>query len=218
MDQTIACLRSGWKHGEAHRRVALLVRYTGLRISQAVGLLWRDIRLGYPAGDHIAIRAQARGAKKGRTRVVPLHPALAAEMRTWGSDRDGRLFEGTNERWIRAEVDMGMRPEPRRLRGQVLRVRTVRAEGQPVRRRSGECLTVGKMLKKNAESDASLTSISTASGVGCAQGFRTPSWSPRRTKPTPPKTGRNASMWRWRTLSLELRCPASYGSPTCLSG
>lgn len=92
----------GWEHGGSHRRVALLCRYVGLRIAQAVNLNWRDVRLDSPAGPYLVIRAGGRGAKKGSARVVPLHPALAAEMATWGV-REGSVFPATNERWIRGE-------------------------------------------------------------------------------------------------------------------
>lgn len=102
VDLMIGRLRAGWRHGDAHRRVALLTRYTGLRISQAVGLNWTDIRLDHPGGPYIVLRSNTRGAKKGRARVVPLHPALAAEIRTWGGST-GHVFAATNERWTRGE-------------------------------------------------------------------------------------------------------------------
>jgi integrase len=103
VDSMIGALRTGYTHGDAHRKVALLCRYTGIRIAQAVNLDWRDVRLEHPAGPHVILRSGRRGAKKGRTRVVPLHPALAEEMGGWGK-REGRVFPSTNERWTRGEA------------------------------------------------------------------------------------------------------------------
>jgi len=62
-------------------RLALILRYTGLRVSQACTLRWNDVHLdrGYTV-----VRAGQVGAKKGRTRALPLHEALVAEMAGWG--------------------------------------------------------------------------------------------------------------------------------------
>jgi integrase len=102
VDAMRAALRTGYRHGDAHKRVALITRYTGIRISQAVNLVWRDVHLD-GANPYIVLRSRTRGAKKGRTRVIPLHAALVAEMAGWGK-REGRVFEATNERWIRGEA------------------------------------------------------------------------------------------------------------------
>lgn len=104
VDAMRKALRSGWRHGEDHGRVALICRYTGLRISHAVNLNWRDIHLDdRAAGPYIVLRTGARGMKKGRARVVPLHPALVDAMAGWGA-QEGRVFASTNERWTRGEA------------------------------------------------------------------------------------------------------------------
>jgi len=64
----------GW-----HRRVGVVLRYTGIRASQVLTLDRSDVDLD--AGV-LRLRAGARGAKgAGRTRAVPLHPALCDELR-----------------------------------------------------------------------------------------------------------------------------------------
>jgi integrase len=104
VDRMRAEIGDGWKHGDSSARAALVCRYCGLRIAQVVNLRWRDVRLdGGAAGPYIVIHAHTRGAKKGRTRVLPLHPALAAEMAGWGV-REGRVFPSTNNYWITGEA------------------------------------------------------------------------------------------------------------------
>jgi integrase len=83
-DAMIAHL-AGW-----HGRVALVLRYTGLRASQVLTLDRSDIELTKGV---LRLRAEARGAKGfGRHRAVPLHPALVAEMRTWALPVAGLIF------------------------------------------------------------------------------------------------------------------------------
>ncbi len=83
VDAMISKLRLPW-----HRRVAILIRYTGLRASQACGLGWRDVNLD---NGTILARSAVRGAKKGKARTIPMHPALVSEMRAWGP-AEGLLF------------------------------------------------------------------------------------------------------------------------------
>jgi len=71
-----------------HRRVALVMRFCGLRASQACGLDWRDVDLERGL---LRVRSAVRGAKRSRARVVPLHPWLVSEMATWGV-REGLMF------------------------------------------------------------------------------------------------------------------------------
>lgn len=71
-----------------HRQVATLMRFTGLRASQACGLEWRDVDLERGI---LAVRARVRGAKRSRARVIPLHPSLVVQMLEWGP-REGLLF------------------------------------------------------------------------------------------------------------------------------
>jgi integrase len=66
---------------EWHRRAAAIMRFTGLRASQACGLTWRDIDLERGV---LRVRARQRGAKRSRARVLPVHSSLVEAMRSWG--------------------------------------------------------------------------------------------------------------------------------------
>ena len=85
MDAMIRCLgtKAPW-----HRRLAVLLRYTGLRASQALGLLWEDVALDRSV---LRVRAGATGAKRGMGRALPMHSALVEEMAGWGQ-RTGLVF------------------------------------------------------------------------------------------------------------------------------
>lgn len=91
VDSMIICIRGGWRYTDRHRKVALLLRYTGMRISQAIGLRWTDLRLDH-ATPYVVVRAGRRGAKSGKGRVIPLHPALIHELRTWNPS-DGLVVQ-----------------------------------------------------------------------------------------------------------------------------
>jgi len=71
-----------------HKQVATIMRFTGLRASQACGLHWQDFDLDRGI---LRVRAHVRGAKRGRSRVIPLHSTLIEDMATWGV-REGLLF------------------------------------------------------------------------------------------------------------------------------
>lgn len=118
-----------------HRRVATVQRYQGLRVSQALTLRWDDLRLEEGV---LVLRAGARGAKSSATRALPLHPALAKELRGWAQEGslviprpDGRPWRGDavvepfRRAWTLAEVD-----------GSKWGVR-LDADGQPVGRAHG---------------------------------------------------------------------------------
>ena len=83
-DAMIAHL-GGW-----HEQVATILRYTGVRASQALTLDRSDVELDRGL---LRLRANARGAK-GATghRAVPMHPALVAAMRTWNLAVKGPIF------------------------------------------------------------------------------------------------------------------------------
>jgi integrase len=71
-----------------YRLMAIVQRWTGLRISQILSLTWDDLDL---TAGRVTLRADAMGAKGGGGCDVPLHPDLVAEMATWGT-RDGLVF------------------------------------------------------------------------------------------------------------------------------
>jgi integrase len=75
VDKMIRCLTLDW-----HRKAALVARYTGLRASQVTGLHWRDVDLEQKV---LRVRAGVTGAKRSRSRVVPLHADLVRRMRSW---------------------------------------------------------------------------------------------------------------------------------------
>ena len=83
VDAMIDCLKIPW-----HKRVATIMRFTGLRASQGCGLHWQDFDLDRGV---LRVRSHVRGAKRGRSRVIPLHSTLIADMATWGV-REGLLF------------------------------------------------------------------------------------------------------------------------------
>ena len=75
---------------EVYRRIVLVQRYTGLRISQVVGLRWQDLDL---ERGWLTIRSNKKGAKgQSRDRVVPLHPGLVSILETWSRDEDLLFF------------------------------------------------------------------------------------------------------------------------------
>jgi len=61
-----------------------LIACTGLRISEALSLTCGDVDL---AGGVLTIRA----GKRGRTRLVPLHPSALAPLRDYAADRSRRF-------------------------------------------------------------------------------------------------------------------------------
>lgn len=81
--------RPGW---ELHRRVAVVQRYTGLRVSQILALTWSDIDL---ERGRLRLSSTSKGSKGQRVdRVVPMHSALQAELRTWETT-PGPIFTRT---------------------------------------------------------------------------------------------------------------------------
>jgi integrase len=70
----------------SHRRLPyLFLLYTGCRYREAHSLLWSDVRLDDPSGPHVLLRAER--TKDREARSIPLHPALAAELRKHRVDR-----------------------------------------------------------------------------------------------------------------------------------
>lgn len=74
---------------EWHARLVILMRYTGLRAGQVRRLLWSDCDL---EAARITIRPElGKSRQEQRGRVIPLHPALVAELAGWGR-REGLLL------------------------------------------------------------------------------------------------------------------------------
>jgi len=76
MDAMLAAL------DEPHRRLAMVMRCTGLRREQARGLLWSDVDL---ERGELTVRGElGKTTQERRGRVVPLAPVLVAALAGWG--------------------------------------------------------------------------------------------------------------------------------------
>lgn len=82
--------RPAW---ELYRRIVMVQRFAGLRVSQILALTDADLDLERARLTIAAGRAGAKGQRSDR--VVPMHPALVAEVRTWGALPPGLLFGRT---------------------------------------------------------------------------------------------------------------------------
>ena len=81
---------------EWHRRVALVLRYTGIRASQCLSLERSDVNLDRGI---LLLRARARGAKGAtRNRAVPMHPDLTRRMKSWDLAPTGLIFASEDDR------------------------------------------------------------------------------------------------------------------------
>lgn len=106
MDAVIA-VADGWR-----RRLAVWLRYTGLRVGESMRVEWGDVDM--QAG-RLTLRPEIEKVTTGRT--VPLHPALLAEMAGWGV-REGYVvaIEGRTDREPRSRdmarlwASSGVRP------------------------------------------------------------------------------------------------------------
>lgn len=108
--QMDACIGAagGWQ-----RDLYVVLRCTGLRVQQALGLRWDDLRLDLGI---LHLRPElGKSAQEKRGRWVPLAPVLVTELAGWGR-REGWLVECGRERrearardaqraWTRAGVD-----------------------------------------------------------------------------------------------------------------
>lgn len=98
MDACIAACETEW-----HRQLAVVMRFTGLRVNQAMGLLWSDFDL---ARATLTVRGElGKTAQEMRGRVVPVSPHLVKMLEGWGT-RDGFVVKsnrkGERERVARA--------------------------------------------------------------------------------------------------------------------
>jgi integrase len=65
---------------------------TGARIGEVLALKKDDIRRGGLVIDESALRGRPSSTKNGKTRCVPLPPALQAELEQWASTQPGNLI------------------------------------------------------------------------------------------------------------------------------
>lgn len=78
-------------HG-AQRALAILLRFTGLRVQQAMQLRWKDLDLERGT---LAVRGElGKSAAERDGRIVPISPHLVAELKTW--TRDGEYLLPSN--------------------------------------------------------------------------------------------------------------------------
>jgi len=88
VDRAIAAAQSS-PRTQWHARLLVVLRFTGLRAGQVRRLEWADVDL---AALRLVIRPElGKSSQEQRGRVVPLHPALAAEMAGWGR-REGLIL------------------------------------------------------------------------------------------------------------------------------
>lgn len=105
-----------------NRRIVIVLLYTGLRRTEAAGLVWDDV---YLADARLIVRAET--AKGGYERIVLLHPRVVEELETTPETErrgaiaghpDGRCLSHKSiglifERWL---SDLGLRISAHKLR------------------------------------------------------------------------------------------------------
>jgi integrase len=75
-----ACLRHLSYNAPTSRRIGILLRFTGLRISQVLALLREDIDLDEAT---LTVRTGRSAQERNEARVIPLSPHLVAALREW---------------------------------------------------------------------------------------------------------------------------------------
>ena len=106
MDACIRCAHLDW-----HQRLLVIMRYTGLRVSQAREMLWTDFD---PKGLFLSIRPElGKTARERAGRRIPYSRHLRAEMLTWSGSRTGTVVPArhwreairhTRSAWEKSEV------------------------------------------------------------------------------------------------------------------
>ena len=103
-----------------HRHLLIVLRFTGLRMKQAMGLRWDDIDLD---GALLTIRPeQGKSQSESRGRIIPMSKYLVAELAGWGR-RDGWLIVPRGRTrypakgvirsiWARTDVDPSRYAQP----------------------------------------------------------------------------------------------------------
>lgn len=97
MDAAIGC-SDGWQHD-----LYLVLRCTGLRVQQAMGLRWSDVRLDLDV-PILHVRPElGKSRQERRGRWVPIAPVLVRELRRWERREDGFVVGcGRQQRVARA--------------------------------------------------------------------------------------------------------------------
>ncbi|MFH1463963.1 MAG: site-specific integrase [Pseudomonadota bacterium] len=111
---------NGW-----HRQLAVILRFTGLRVQQAMRLRWDDLDMG--AGTLRILPDLGKSTNERRGRVIPVCRHLLDEVKTWERQSDwiinsNRARGGPRERlsrardmrraWERAGVPVPVRRQP----------------------------------------------------------------------------------------------------------
>lgn len=95
MDACVGVLNS-WQ-----QRLGIVLRFTGLRCQQAMGLRWVDVDL---ARSRLTVRGELGKSKQGqRGRMMPVSPHLVAILRTWERDSEW-LIESNREKGDRERM------------------------------------------------------------------------------------------------------------------
>jgi integrase len=84
-----ACLRHISPDAVESRRIGVFLRYTGLRISQVLGLRGRDVNLKAAT---IRVTVGKSRQEEAEARVIPVSKHLVAAVRDWLPDRDKDQF------------------------------------------------------------------------------------------------------------------------------
>jgi integrase len=82
MDEIDACLRALHFRAYTARGVGVIMRFTGLRVSQVMSLTCRDVNL---ARLELRVTTGKSRREQAEQRVVPISPHLAAELEPWVS-------------------------------------------------------------------------------------------------------------------------------------
>ena len=94
-----------WRLTDWNQQVAILMRFTGLRVAQTTFLTWPDVDL---ARGSLIVRGElGKSKQEKRGRVVPISPHLVEILQAWGPKPAGYLVEaarargGDRERMVR---------------------------------------------------------------------------------------------------------------------
>ncbi len=95
MDACVGALNS-WQ-----QRLGIVLRFTGLRCQQAMGLRWADVDL---ARSRLTVRGElGKSKQEQRGRMMPISPHLVAILRTWERDSEW-LIESNREKGDRERM------------------------------------------------------------------------------------------------------------------